>query len=60
MVRPNLHEPGAVLGTIKAKPCGRPGGPALTALRATHVEMQVGARKGDQPNQGTDEMRSCR
>ena len=24
MVRPNLHDHGAVLGTIKAKPCGRP------------------------------------
>jgi hypothetical protein len=24
MVRPNPHDPGAVLGTVKAKPCGRP------------------------------------
>ena len=24
MVRPNLHDRGAVLGAVKAKPCGRP------------------------------------
>ena len=58
MIRPNLHDPGAVLGTVKAKPViaercsastGGPGGPALTApARVACRGIKPGRRNGHQ------------
>jgi hypothetical protein len=47
MVRPNLHDPGAVLGTAKARaPTGGPGGPALTApARDASCALQAGTKE---------------
>ena len=55
MIRPNLHDPGAVLGTVKAKPViaercsastGGPGGPALTAPARVAVDnVQAGTKE---------------
>ena len=62
MVRPNLFDPGAVLGLVKAKPCGRPwrAGPDRTCAR--RLMRATGRDEGTatSANQGTDEMRSCR
>jgi hypothetical protein len=61
MVRPNLHDPGAALGTIKAKLCERPWRPALT-VPARVAYRESGRDEGTvvSTNQGTDEMMSRR
>jgi hypothetical protein len=49
MVRPNLHDPDAVLGTVKAKPCGRPWWAGLDRACARRMSrVQAGTRNGYQ------------
>ena len=61
MVRPNLHDPGAVLGSVKAKLCERPWRAGLDRACARRMRG-TGRDEGTatSANQGTDEMRSCR
>ena len=55
MVRPNLHDRGAVLGTIKAKLCERPWWAGLDrACARRHVEGQAGMK--ERPSARTKEL----
>ena len=46
MVRPNLHDPGAVLGTVKAKLCERPWRADLDRACARRMpRVQAGAKE---------------
>ena len=54
MVRPNLHDRGAVLGTIKAKLCERPWRADLDRACASHVEGQAGMK--ERPSARTKEL----
>ena len=62
MVRPNLHDRGAVLGTIKAKLCERPWQAPTLTVPARVACRGSGRDEGTaiSTNQGTDKMRSCR
>jgi hypothetical protein len=55
MVRPNLHDPGAVLGTIKAKLCERPWRADLDRACARRMpRVQAGAK--ERPSARTKEL----
>jgi hypothetical protein len=55
MVRPNLHDPGAVLGTVKAKPCGRPRRAGLDRACARRLSwLQAGMK--ERPSARTKEL----
>jgi len=46
MARPNLHDPGGVLGAVKAKPCGRPWRAGLDRACARRMSrVQAGTKE---------------
>ena len=46
MARPNLHDPGVVLGTVKAKPYGRPWRAGLDRACARRMSrVQAGTKE---------------
>jgi hypothetical protein len=45
MVRPNLHDLGAVLGAVKAKPCGRPWRTGLDRAYARRMSREQAGTK---------------
>jgi hypothetical protein len=55
MVRPNLHDPGAVLGAVKAKLCERPWRTGLDRACARRVStLQAGTK--ERPSAQTKEL----
>ena len=55
MARPNLHDPGAVLGTVKAKPCGRPWRAGLDRACARRMSREQAGTK-ERPSARTKEL----
>ena len=55
MVRPNLHDPGAVLGTVKAKLCERPLWAGLDSAGARRMSMAQAGTK-ERPSARTKEL----
>jgi hypothetical protein len=62
MVRPNLHDPGAVLGAVKAKLYERPWRAGLDRACARRMSRDASRDEGTaiSANQGTDAMGSRR
>ena len=55
MVRPNLHDPGAVLGTVKAKLCERPWRAGLDRACARRMSRDQAGTK-ERPSARTKEL----
>jgi hypothetical protein len=55
MVRPNLHDPGDVLGAVKAKPYGRPWRANLDRACARRMSREQAGTK-ERPSARTKEL----